>query len=671
MATKATTTKTAAKPSGFKVSMKNTKENPFYGKRSILDLAINLNKMTDTASKAQVFASLDAAWKECTDKTSREMFFVLMFSFGDVANREHNVFVKTYGKGKVDAGGNSLRKVFIYCLEWLVKNQAAQFYAFLPIIGEYTNLENPFYYQVRTNRKTGKIMEVISIVPTDPIKRAEFVDQVAGYFADVIREVRTSDVQHQLLAKFIPKPKFSKRTRTVVQKNGETKRVKYAMQKETMQKELFEKEFAAALSEKMKWEVVQHKSNTRFVGLEKYKAKHNRTSEAYLFSSKEILNMDKPQFQKWLDGLPSGARYRVQRRLFNVENGKLCTTKKWVGKFGDFADFYTEWLEQKEKASSVARVLETKQKQNGGTLSEEETETLKIAQKAAKVNTGASTLIDEMAEVFKAGTSKAEFDLKLDNMMRKMDVKVPVLVIADISGSMTQARAQHKGVNILPRDMARMAATLFLMKNPDPELQDMLITFDDRAEIITKKATVQQVGANRFMSASTQVVDELVDTTKTFSHNYDSVSRFIGGRNSTNISSVPTALKQWVDAGGSESEMRKEQVCKYPVWLVVSDGDINNEPSATASVSDFMMKMRQWFGWTGVLVIWDVKNPAMSNEKSKFENIENVIHYSSFNPSTVTQVFSNIDDLDVIDVYQPLQSLHRSNRYDIVKSFVK
>lgn len=670
MATKAKAASTAQTPKTFKVSMKTTKENPFYGKRSLLDMAQSLNKMTDSATKNQVFSLLDSSWKDCSDRLTKELFFVLMFSFGDVANREHNVFVRTYGKGKVEAGGNSLRKVFIYCLEWLVKNQPDQFYAFLPIIGEYTNLENPFYYQVRTDRKTGKIKEVLSVVPTEPKARAVFIDKVAGYFADIIRDVRTTDVQHQLMSKFIPKPKFSKRTRVVVQKNGESKRVKYGMQKETMQKELFEKEFATALSEKLKWEVVEYKSNTRFIGLEQYKAKHNRTSEAYMFSSKAVLGLDKDQFHKWLDVLPSGARYRVQRRLFDIKDGKMCSTEKWKGKYGDLSQFYSEWLDQKEKASAVARVLETKEKQTGS-LTDEEKATLKVAQKAAKVNTGAETLIDNIADVFKYQQSKKEFDVKLDTMLRKIDVKVPVLVIADVSGSMTHNPVTHKGVTIYPRDMARMAATLFLMKNPDSNLQDMMITFDDRANIITKKSTQVVGGQNRFMAASTKVVDELVDTTKGFSHNYDTIGQYINAGGSTNISSVPTALKQWVDAGGAESEMRKEQINQYPVWLVISDGDINNASNATASVQDFMHKMRQWFGWSGVLVIWDVKNPNSSNEKSKFENIENVIHYGSFNVNTVTQVFQNIDDLDVIDVYQPLLSMHRSNRYELVKELVK
>jgi hypothetical protein len=669
MATKAKAA-VAAQKSAFKVSMKTTKENPFYGKRSLLDMAQSLNKMTDSVTKGQVFSLLDSSWKDCSDKLTKEMFYILMFSFGDVANREHNVFVQTYGKGKVESGGNSLRKVFIYCLEWLVKNQPDQFYSFLPIIGEYTNLENPFYYQVRTDRKTGKVKEVLSIVPTTPKERAVFLDKVAGYFADVIRDVRTTDVQHQLLSKFIPKPKFSKRTRVVVKKNGESVRVKYGMQKETMLKELFEKEFAEALSNKLNWEIVAYKSNTRFVGLEKYKAKYNRTSEAFLFSSKAILGFDKEQFHKWLDIIPSGARYRVQRRLFDIKDGKMCSTEKWKGKYGDLSEFYSEWLSQKEKASSIARVLETKEKQTGS-LTEDEKETLKVAQKAAKVNTGAETLIDNIADVFKYQQSKKEFDVKLDSMLRKIDVKVPVLVIADVSGSMTHNPVTHKGVTIYPRDMARMAATLFMMKNPDSSLQDLMITFDDRANIITKKSKQVVGGGNRFMAASNMVVDELIDTTKPFSYNYDSVGRFINAGGSTQITSVPTALKQWVDAGGSEAEMRKEQINQYPVWLVISDGDINNASNATASVQDFMHKMKQWFGWSGVLVIWDVKNPNVHNEKSKFDNIENVIHYGSFNPNTVTQVFQNIDDLDVIDVYQPLLSLHRSNRYELVKELVK
>lgn len=670
-ATKKAKATTTTKKETAKVSLKLTKENPFYGKRALLDMMQQVSKMTDSPAKLTVFKYLDAAWKESTDRTSKELFFVLMFAFGDVANRDHNVLAQKFGRGKTDGGGNSLRRVFLYCMEWLIAKDAKQFYAFLPIISEYTNLENSFFYQIRTNRKTGKVEDVISIVPKEAKKRAEFIDKVSDHFAKIIRDLKTPDVQHKLLAKFLPKPKFAQRTRTGVnKKSGETYKKKYSMQPQTHEKELFEKEFMTVLSKKLGWEMISYEKNTRFIGLEKYKAAHNRLSEAYLFSTKSILLMDKEQFFKWLNTLPAGARFRVQRRLFNKDGDKLVSKKKWIGKFGDLADFYTEWLNQKDAAASVARELEVKKKTVGG-LTEDEQVLLKAATKASKVNTGADTLLDAVAELYKQYPNQKEFDVKVENMMRKVDIKVPTLVIADTSGSMSSNSVTHKGVTFKACDIARLAATTFLLKNPDPDLQQLLVVFNDRATVITEKSKAEvKSSTNRFMAGHTCVVDKIVDPELAFSKNYEMVSKLVGASGSTNLASVADALKQWSDAVPTEKEARKEMINNYPVWLVISDGDINHSYNASASVQDFMMKMKQWFGWNGVLVIWDVKNPYAGDEANKFDNVENVIYYGSCNAQALNQIFTNIDDLDVIDIYQSLLSMHRSNRYEPVRELV-
>ena len=41
-----------------------------------------------------------------------------------------------------------------------------------------------------------------------------------------------------------------------------------------------------------------------------------------------------------------------------------------------------------------------------------------------------------------------------------------------------------------------------------------------------------------------------------------------------------------------------------------------------------------------------------------------------YNLGIINQIFTNIHDLDVIDVYQDLKSLHASNRYQIIKENV-
>lgn len=88
-------------------------------------------------------------------------------------------------------------------------------------------------------------------------------------------------------------------------------------------------------------------------------------------------------------------------------------------------------------------------------------------------------------------------------------------------------------------------------------------------------------------------------------------------------------------------------------------------------MTDFVHKMKQWFGWNGVIVMWDVPKYGDSiNKSGYFDNIENVIHISTYNISTINQIFTKIDDLDVIDIYTPLKSLMMSNRYQLVKEYI-
>ena len=54
---------------------------------------------------------------------------------------------------------------------------------------------------------------------------------------------------------------------------------------------------------------------------------------------------------------------------------------------------------------------------------------------------------------------------------------------------------------------------------------------------------------------------------------------------------------------------------------------------------------------------------------NRFEGIENMI-YIPANIAQIEQFLSNFKDMDIMDVYTPLQSLFRSNRYDIVRENV-
>ena len=50
----------------------------------------------------------------------------------------------------------------------------------------------------------------------------------------------------------------------------------------------------------------------------------------------------------------------------------------------------------------------------------------------------------------------------------------------------------------------------------------------------------------------------------------------------------------------------------------------------------------------------------------RFSGIDNFMYIPS-NPGLIEQFLTNFKDMDVFDVYTPLQSIYRSNRYELVR----
>ena len=606
-------------------------ENPFYGKKGLLSL--NHIGTNENSPKSQVLNALDGAWNEVKDDHElRKAFFVLMFSFGDITNRQHNVFKKA----KVDGGGNSNRDVFRYCMEWLLKNNRKQYLKFLTsdLFRQFVCLWNVLATQVKTKPGTKTVTEVIQAYTQDDI------EMLAMYLATIIR--KSNAVESSIIAKWLVRPRLSKRQR-VNKKTGEKLGTRTLTPKVVLNMRLREKLYTS-LSTIMGWEMVKHPHNMEFVGLNEWRKEHNQELESVLFSSREILKMKKIDFLNLLERLPSGARYRVRRRLLTKDDTQKNT--KWGN---NLYTWFLDWEKSKEDAQKQQRVLQEKVRQ--GTATEEDVIVLQEVKKKAKVNTGASSLFD----AFQKGDP-----LSVQSVMDKVIFEVPVLVIADCSGSMGG----------LPTHYARLLTTLTMLKNPNPELADVLACFGSSAifysGIGVNNVTQQQ---NRFMKGTAVSVQGIVDRNKSFEDNYKMVSNFVNASmGGTDFSSVANSFKNWIDKAtdAADKALRIETIQKYPVFVVVSDGDMNSQSNAAQSMTNFQMKMKQWFNWEGVVVVWDV-NTGYGGGSSKFESCENVVYYNGVNASTVNTIFSKIHDLDIIDVYTGIKSLYESNRYDLIK----
>lgn len=657
-------------------AQKMVEENPFYGMSQTLNLGQQLSKLGDNATQAHVNSYLNSAWVEAkSSKEKRELFFIIIFTLGDIANREHNIFKKK-GIKNVDGGGTSARKIFLFALQWVITNVPDQFYAFLPIIGEYYNLDGMMFYELKTDRYKGTVKEILKLNVD--------MGKVTDYIASVLKNPRTTENEKKLWAKWLWHiPTVKRQKKFVVTEIGlKSVRKKYGSeynvgdtvkgtrekQVQTKAKDSWTLNNIHMLSEKMGWETVKHPNNVNYVGYRAFKKQYLADSEATMFSSQKIKELDQTELVNWFNQLPSGARFRTQTRLLEKDGTKLKSRNKWITNKGlNIGDVFLGWMTMKEVAQQELRNLTKEDKEK---LLKEDPKKLKQMEKAAKVNTGAETLLDVVAKFFNASYSSRDVDLVADSLLNQMKSELPVMIVGDISGSMASGSIEHKDVRFSAQRMLQLLATMFLLKNPDEDMSQMFVRFDNTAEVITSGQLAATQGSNRFMSTSSNVVSQLVDKTKPFSWNYNNIGKYTIARGGTNFSSVATGLKQWVDSDASMRSQRIEWINKYQVILVVSDGDMNSHPSAAQSMAAFQQNMRQWFGWEGVVVVWDVAQ-VERNGSSKFDGLPNVIYYTGVNTSVVNTIFTKIHDLDIIDVYTVLKSLHLSNRYEPVKELVK
>ena len=629
----------------LKVKMSAVNENPFYGKAALKNL---LNTGKTINSKSQMDSLLNSAWNEAkNDKTLREMFFIICFSIGDITNRKHNIFQQD-----VDNGGEACRPQMMWILSWIRKNQPVQYYKFMfnRIITEFISWFAILAGQVRTTK--GKKNIDSQATETYSALKEHDLNKVAEFIADRLKN--GSLIDKIMLAKWLVKPRLSKRqkvNRTTKEKSGT--RDLQAITKDNMQTKV---NLYRILSELMNWEVIYHPKNIQFKGLENFKKEYNQNLESVLFSTKQICNLDKEQFFKLLNECPSGARYRIQRRLFN---GEGQSKQKWFSYIAneDLAIWFKEWENFKEVKQQEQRDLTEKVRQ--GTATTAEKKQLQQVKKEAKVTTGAVSLMDQLKKLM---YNQAD-NLVIQSIMDKIKFEVPVLVVSDCSGSMSG----------LPTWIARLLTTVTMLKNPSPDLDNLLVRFGSSCEFITdnSKGTIQQ---NRFMTSRATVVDKLIDRTKDFTWNFNNLSKFVNSNmGGTYFSTVSEKLTSWINEIPEFKQHRIEQLQQYPVIVVVSDGDMNSDYSAGESMNRFMNGMRQ-LGWNGVVVVWNVKEGISDNyslgSNDKFANVPNCIHYYGYNLGIINQIFTNIHDLDVIDVYQDLKSLHASNRYQIIKENV-
>ena len=132
----------------------------------------------------------------------------------------------------------------------------------------------------------------------------------------------------------------------------------------------------------------------------------------------------------------------------------------------------------------------------------------------------------------------------------------------------------------------------------------------------------------------------------------------------TNIGCIPDGLNRYCKLHPEVLDALKN----YPIWTIMSDGMFNSMWSPEASMNDFFRKCENYFGFKPYVILMDVTGAVGKGAGAeRFSGIDNMMYIPS-NPAMIEQFLTNFKDMDVFDIYTPLLSMYRSNRYELVRA---
>ena len=248
--------------------------------------------------------------------------------------------------------------------------------------------------------------------------------------------------------------------------------------------------------------------------------------------------------------------------MVNLEEFKWAKFQPWI----------KEWETYKEKKQEEQRILEEKVRQ--GQASDEDKIRLQKVKKEAKVTTGATNFKELYNDICRGSIDK----LKLESFINKIHLDYNTLVIIDDSGSMTGA----------PFNFATFLASVCLVKNPDDDARNLIGFFASNSHWHSFMDSTIGKTPNSLMRQRVAQTNKkpLVDPTLSFYDNYQRIDAFcqsVFRNGGTYLNTIIRDLKPLVD----ENPELLDTLKSYPVWTIVSDGDLNSSYNAKASFEDF------------------------------------------------------------------------------------
>lgn len=661
--------------------------------------ALQTLRTTKNAGDSAIHPKMDAALKECRAQGDVEVLETLlrrtMLHVGDVS-RQHNLLNKMSIKS--ENGGAQERSNFRSLMRWWEKKMPTSFYkdATLEAIYEFTIAENLVYNEIRTDRKTGKVLsqefmdfdkKKIVMFIAKMIKKGKNVSLWAKHLPKVetgktrtakkVMKIRASLKEKSNAETFkwtlpfgiaIDKIKLnglpieSKQLtenkdgkKAIVVRDGDIVSYPRNKQKATINRQKRDLEIVKLISKELNLDVIERttKAGHSFIDYSGYKQfrKKQNTAQQKICSG-EVFDMSKVEFEEMLNTMTSATQFRVAKMIaYKADDGTL---KPKTGKWERLGEVYIEWVKEQEKAADELREA----------ASTGDVKAKAKAMKKFKTKTTGMQTIDMLAEIVTGTLTDTQINNAYQSLIEKMDIIANVFPVVDGSGSMSGSMgsysygrgdgidAKYQGLRLF--DVAATLAIAFSTRNPVKDFRNTFGWFSHNFKIIgDSKFVDNRPNAHLASSSFKKQVPRynVLSETNTYTQNLNNMRKAnpgdIAGTN------MMAAVEYFVNL----VQTKNFSIDELPqALLFITDNEGNEGRSPKDAI-----KLANSIGWFPLMIYWGLRYNAMD----QYKNIDNTLFVGGFNESVLSQILRGIKT-GSIDPSDELWSIHDDPRYQVI-----
>lgn len=603
-------------------------DNPFRNKEGLLSLY-------------RLSPQISLALADCKTNADIELFWTLVFRIGDV-RRLHNILKKN---GINILGDGAAQRYEFHDVLSAIKHAGhyEDLVKLMGLIHEYTNFENLLYPHLKTDRKTGALLN-----HRKPLFK----------IPDIINYLKTnwnnwSFTEKQLILKFmpaIPRKRDKKKAHTNQRNDWNYKLIQAFIAEPTFGVKTG-KEYTKLRSE----------YNKNSVGTRIAVGKNHPASFA---------RMSRAEFFKWIEVVPAEARRKLFAITSKNENHVLNDGSTVISA-------YKEWDQKKKNVNDELRKLQAKKtmatrgltstsvqstSMSVNSLSadpvwtvEDQIKELELTEQA-KVTYGANSLIKVWADYKADKIGRNEASNMFDNILQTMHSDVIALPVIDVSGSMhNNAAFRHSGKLLDSLEVAAIYATAFMLKSTS----ELFFTFHTTVQAMYPGVNLQTSNFY-FRNTTNAIIDSIINLEDDFITNAERVLGICRNQSggATDFSALTEFIVEYCNTTGINLA---EQ---FPAIVVFSDGHFNGRGVPDAVAQRALGHLRS-LGWNGILIVWDIASSIGSS--NSFKNIQNVVGLHTNDPSTIDDFIRGTFSMNYVDGFAPLKRLHESERYRLVR----